>query len=377
MPIYKTNVKKDGLQQYRVRVNYTDNHGKAHSLTRLAYGLSEAKQMEQDLSSEYANGKISTANMTIAELCKMYLSSTKNTVKETTWAKKNTNIRVGVLPILGNVKLQKLTTAVLQNWKDEINNRNLSIGTKRNYYKELNGSLNYAVKLDFIDSNPLKKLGGFKDVYFTNPQETLHYYTAEEFLKYITFAKAFALISDKFSDWAYYVFFCIAFYTGMRKGEINALRWSDIDNNIIHVRRSVSQKVKGKPIFEAIPKNRSSYRDLQMPNPLKRILDEHKERQKCDTRFTEDYRVCGGIDVLKDTTIELRNKKYHTAAGLPHIRIHDFRHTHASVLINEGINIQEIARRLGHSNTEITWKIYAHLYPREEERAVKILNKIF
>ena len=57
-------------------------------------------------------------------------------------------------------------------------------------------------------------------------------------------------------------------------------------------------------------------------------------------------------------------------------RIHDFLHTHVSVLINEGISIQEIARRLGHSKVEITWNTYAHLYPREEERAVRILDRI-
>ena len=62
--------------------------------------------------------------------------------------------------------------------------------------------------------------------------------------------------------------------------------------------------------------------------------------------------------------------------GLPTIRVHDFRHTHASILVNEGINIQEIARRLGHAKIEMTWNTYAHLYPREEERAVSILNKI-
>lgn len=64
-------------------------------------------------------------------------------------------------------------------------------------------------------------------------------------------------------------------------------------------------------------------------------------------------------------------------AGLPHIRLHDFRHSHASLLASEGINIQEIARRLGHSNVEMTWNTYSHLYPQEEERAVGILNKIF
>ena len=64
------------------------------------------------------------------------------------------------------------------------------------------------------------------------------------------------------------------------------------------------------------------------------------------------------------------------AAGVKAIRVHDFRHSHASLLANEGINIQEIARRLGHAKISMTWDTYSHLYPREEERAVKILNNI-
>jgi integrase len=79
---------------------------------------------------------------------------------------------------------------------------------------------------------------------------------------------------------------------------------------------------------------------------------------------------------LRDSSLDNKNKQFAELAGLPHIRIHDFRHSHASLLANEGINIQEIARRLGHSNIEMTWNTYSHLYPREEERAVQILNKI-
>jgi integrase len=67
---------------------------------------------------------------------------------------------------------------------------------------------------------------------------------------------------------------------------------------------------------------------------------------------------------------------YAAEAGLDVIRIHDFRHSHVSVLANERINIQEIARRLGHSKIEMTWNTYSHLYPREEERAIDVLNKI-
>jgi len=113
-----------------------------------------------------------------------------------------------------------------------------------------------------------------------------------------------------------------------------------------------------------------------MPQPLITVLTEHKARQKEVKEYIDDLRICGGEKCLRDTTLEKKNTAFAKAAELPHIKIHDFRHTHASLLVNEGINIQEIARRLGHTNVEITWKIYSHLYPREEERAVNVLNSI-
>ena len=144
----------------------------------------------------------------------------------------------------------------------------------------------------------------------------------------------------------------------------------------MQVRRSIAQKLKGGD-RETAPKNESSIRDLQIPVPLKRVLKKQKELQKACGRFTNDFRICGdGTICLRDSTVENRNSIYAKEAGLKHIRIHDFRHSHATLLCNEGINIQEIARRLGHADTETTWKTYAHLYPREEERALRILNNL-
>lgn len=93
--------------------------------------------------------------------------------------------------------------------------------------------LNYAVKMSYISKNPLSSVGNFKDPYSTtNETDKLHYYTPEQFKKYIQIARKNAVT---LTDWGYYVFFfSIAFYTGMRKGEINALRWTDIEGNIIH-----------------------------------------------------------------------------------------------------------------------------------------------
>lgn len=109
---------------------------------------------------------------------------------------------------------------------------------------------------------------------------------------------------------------------------------------------------------------------------MKKILDEHKKRWKQYEGFNSTFKVCGGTKCLRDTSIENHNKKFAQLAGVKKIRIHDFRHSHVSLLANSGINIQEIARRLGHSKIEMTWNTYSHLYPKEEEKAVEILNKI-
>ena len=208
----------------------------------------------------------------------------------------------------------------------------------------------------------------------------MSFYTPEEFKKFIEIAKRQAIEKQKkeknMYEWNFYVFFNIAYYTGLRKGEIHALRWNDIDNDYLSVKHSITQKLKGKTDVETPPKNKSSRRTLQIPLPLVKILKEHKKGQMQLPNFSEDNRVLGDSKCLRDTTIQKRNMLYSSLAKVKTIRIHDFRHSHASLLANMGINIQEIARRLGHSNVEMTWNTYAHLYPKEEEKAIAILNEV-
>lgn len=374
MPIYKMNGKKDGKQQYRVRINYIDSNGKSKQIDRVAYGSAEAKDLERELSREYKNPTTSN-RLTVQQLYDEYMANVKHDIRATSYATKQKTLDGKVLPYVKDIKLDKLTKQKIQDWKTEINKLDISVQTKRNAFREFRAMINYAIKMDYLAKNPLTAVGNFTDAYLERIDQKLQYYTPEQFILYISEAKKSAELSGSLTDWGYYVFFNIAFYTGMRKGEINALKWSDIDSEILHVRRSISQKVSGGDI-ETPPKNKSSYRDLQMPLPLIKILNEHKERQKREKRFTDDFRVCGGVQCLRDTSISNKNIQFAQAAGLPVIRVHDFRHTHASLLVNEGINIQEIARRLGHAQIEMTWNTYSHLYPREEERAVSILNKV-
>ena len=374
MPITKTGKSRDGKQQYRVRINYTDAAGKAHQIERTAYGKDEAKLVEQQLLSDYKDKRSASSRLTVQELYNEFDEYHGHEVRKTSHDAMMRLLRNRVLPTMKNYRVDKLSQPCLAQWKNDIAASDLSLTTRRNTYSAFATMLNYAVKMDYISKNPLTVLGNFKDTEaIDKPEEKLHYYTAEQFQAYIKAAREQAATV---TDWGYYVFFCIAFYTGARKGEINALKWSDIDGNTLHIRRSIAQKLKGEDI-ETTPKTRSSYRDLQIPAPLLVVLEEHRERQQAASKtFSDDYRVCGGERPLRDTSIENKNTAFAKAAALPHIRIHDFRHTHASLLVNEGINIQEIARRLGHSNVQMTWNTYSHLYPREEERAVAVLNKV-
>jgi integrase len=373
VPILKTDKKKNGLQGYRVIVNYMDESGRYKKIERAAYGKAEAQATEQLLMAQVAEAP--AGQTSLRDLFDEYITDKSTAVRTTTCDKVRRVLENSVMPFFEKSKIDDLTPKKLQAWKNDLSSQDKKISTKQKIFQEFSTMLKFAVRRGYIKNNPLDQIGNFKDVYFERPQDVLRYYTAAEYRLYSKAARELAESRDTAIEWGCYVFFCVAFYTGARKGEINALRWSDIDGNIMHIRRSISQKVKGDDL-ETPPKNKSSYRDLQIPRPLLDILAEHKQRQGSDPRFSEEWRVCGGSDTLRDTTIEKKNTAYAEAAGLPHIRVHDFRHTHATVLVNEGINIQEIARRLGHAKVEQTWNTYAHLYPREEERAVSILDKI-
>lgn len=376
MPVYKMPGSKDGKQKYRVRINYTDKNGKQHQLDRVAYGSTEAKMLEMQLMQEYGKGASAVnTRMTVRELYDAYMYSREKDVRATTYNKSKRTLEKYMLPFIGDQRLDRLNARSMQSWKDKILHMECCQTTRKNIYAEFRALLNYGVRLEYLPRNPLTSVGNFKDTDFTPPKDKLHYYTAEQFLKYTAAARAYAEAENTLAAWGYYVFFAIAYYTGMRKGEIHALRWSDIEGDTINVRRSITQKLKGGDI-ETAPKNKSSYRTLQIPQPLREILKQHKIRQQQYQAFSEDFRVCGGERCLRDTSISNKNIQFADAAGLPHIRIHDFRHSHASLLANEGINIQEIARRLGHAKIEQTWNTYAHLYPREEERAIRILDRV-
>ena len=376
MPINKVTdksgkpVKKDGKQKYRVRVNYTDSYGHNKQIERTAYGADEAKQLERELTHSVKE-ETPTKKMTFGQLYDEYMEVTKHEVKENTYNTKAFRIEKYVLPTFGNTRLDRINLSALQKWKQNLNDTDLKTGYKKSIFKSFSAVFNYAVKMEYISHNPLERIGTFKAP--LEEHTAFDYYTAEEFLLYITEARKYAEENDLLVRWNIYVFFCIAFYTGMRRGEMLALNWSDIKDGEINISKSYNEKVD---IKITSPKNKSSIRTIQIPKPLQIVLDEHYNRCKDMPQFTDEYYICGGIKPIFLETIRASNNRFAQRAGIKRIRIHDFRHSHASLLVNNGINIQEIARRLGHADVGVTLRTYSHLYPKESERALAVLNEI-
>jgi len=370
MPIYKANGKKDGSQKYMVRINYFDDGGQPKQLTRITYGLDNAKNLEMRLNDEIKNkSKLPTKKITVQELLNEYVKIKKIEVKELTIVKILENFNYYILPTFKNCRIDRITVNMLQEWKLSMEEKKLSLSTKSNAFINFKSIFNYATLMEYIHKNPFVKIKNFRDN--SSIKKEMEVYTSEEFKRFISKAKEIAKekeqLQNDLSEWNYYVFFNIAFYTGLRKGEIHALKWSDINEDFISVKRSISQRLRN---LETRPKNKSSIRRLKMPLPLIQILNEHKQRQQILHNFTDDFRICNNI---RDTSIQRKNEIYSMELNKT-IRIHDFRHSNASVMANNNINIQEISRRLGHSNIEITWNTYCHLYPQAEENAIKVFN---
>jgi len=368
MPIYKIDGKKrNGQQQYNVRQNYVDEHGKPRSLTRVTHGFGAAKIMEAKLKDEVKNTvrkKLSGSGKTLNEVFNNFMRAKEGEgLKPTTLGNYDIIINTHILPTFGATTVDDIDPEMVTNWKIGLNDIGLLTSSKQTIFSDFVMLMNYAVDMNYIDKNPTKSIKQFKD----NEKKEMEYYTKEEFIAFIDAAKNWATENQNkhglLSEWDYYVFFCIAFYTGLRKSEIHALTWNAIRNRTLTVKKSVTQDViarKGTPKKDILgpPKSKSAYRTITIPVVLEKILDEHKERQISLGVYKETNLICGVDKWLRNITIFRRNRKFAELAGLKVIRVHDFRHSHVSVLINADVNIKEISRRVGHSNVQMTWNVY-------------------
>lgn len=164
--------------------------------------------------------------------------------------------------------------------------------------------------------------------------------------------------------------FNLFFYSGMREGELLALTLNDFnfDNSTVSINKSFAV-VRGKQIIKE-PKTPKSKRVVTLPLPVMEMIKGYASHLY---GYTPEQRLFPTVKSTLNRTMQ----KYCEASGVRKIRIHDLRHSHASLLIEMGISPLQISERLGHEDIQTTLNIYSHLYPnKQEELAEKLAGFI-
>ena len=254
--------------------------------------------------------------------------------------------------------------------KKQNSNSTLSPNTVNKIMILLKKIFDTGVRKSLIDKNPVDNL---RKLPISKP--TISFWNVEEFKK---FRKL--ITNDEIS---YDLFFTIAFFTGMRMGEILALNWYDVNliTSTIHITKTAYFVNNVNHINST--KTRAGTRLITINNKLTEMLTDWKEKQEDLLKeFTKDT---DSLQIIQSTPIAITknmvDKKFKQILSrnnnLKKIRIHDLRHSHASLLINQGEDYLVVKERLGHASITTTIDTYSHLYPSKQKNLANKLDDIF
>lgn len=269
---------------------------------------------------------------------------------------------------LFNIKVESFNIRHFELWRQSMNEKKISTRYKNGVYKYLKAVMNFGTK--WYDLNFVKVYN--KMTNFTNPNERkkeMSFYTPEEFQKFLSVE----------NDVKFICAFQTLFYCGLRNGELRGLTWNDINfrKSCLSVNKNITKTpdpITGKPYTVSSPKTMSSYRTIPIPNFLLEYYKDLYDNCSSYYNFNDNWYVFGNIDPLPETTLRDRKTKNAFKAGVKDIRVHDFRHSCASLLIDSGANITLVAKYLGHSKIDETLNTYSHMYQNRLENIVQIIE---
>ena len=341
---------------------------------RALYGKTRkeaADKLAKALADRASGYTFDTENMTVGEYLDRWLNdSDRGSVRPSTYERHEQIVRLHLKPALGCVKLSKLTPAHVQGlYRDKLDS-GLSPATVQKIHTVLHKALAQALKWNMIPRNAADAVKAPRPA----PEE-MHPLSPDEARKLIE-----AVRGDTLE--ALYV---LAVHTGMRQGELLALRWEDIDLNegVIRIRRTLVRS--GGRISIGEPKTKGSRRTVYLTGAAVEALKTHLEQQLEDIeRLGDLYRDHGlvftsGVGTLINPT-NLRIRSFAPLlerAGLPQIRFHDLRHTCATLLLSRNTNLRLVQDLLGHATVAITLDTYSHIIPGMGNLTARTMEDIF
>ncbi|WP_455441234.1 tyrosine-type recombinase/integrase [Streptococcus parasanguinis] len=313
---------------------------------------------------------------TYRELVALWWESYKNTIKPNSQQTMEGIVRIHILPVFGDYKLEKLTTPIIQQqvnkWADKANKGEKGAYANYSFLNNINRRiLQYGVTMQAIKHNPAR------DVIIPRKQQNkehkVKFFSNQELKQFLDYLDNLDLSS--YENLFDYVLYKTLLASGCRIGEALALEWSDIDlkKGIISISKTLNRYQETNT-----PKSKAGLREVDIDIATVTLLKEYKKRQQIQawqlgrserivfTPFTTKYAYA--------CLLRKRLQGHFKNAGVPDVSFHGFRHTHATIMLYAGIEAKDLQYRLGHSNISMTLNTYVHATKEGAKKAVSIFE---
>lgn len=328
---------------------FTDWQGKRKKKKKEGFKTKrEAQEWERKFLEQYAG----TPDISFDVLVKTYLARQKGLISEASYYNTVFLTNKYILPYFNNTPINKINKQSITGWKNHVMSDDMKPSYKKSIYIRLKQIFNFAIDYYNLPYNPCPNNLSLGQIV---PLQ--NYWTIDEFRQFAT------TLNKPHHIMAFY----LLFWTGIRCGELLALTWNDVDFSDNSLSISKSYKRLHKKDILTSGKTAASRRIVIMPQFIADML---KDFQRMN--------LYSGNRIFDFSSATLNNKLIRGAeiAGVKRIRIHDLRHSHASMLINAGFQPIDVADRLGHSNANITLKVYSHFYDTKRYELANKLNDI-
>jgi len=340
MPAYKDTQRGTWYVKFQVTDPLT---GKRRAVLRRGFATKrEALDYEAKHRTEGAETRHTAFCVVFEEWLKSLEASEETKAQKRNWLQR-------YFPLF-DADMKKLTRPALQKWRNDLAGQGLAPRTMNRGIGYVRSVCDYAEKLYGVPSNSMV-LTRYKE---QKTENALHVWTIEEFNRFI----------EKVNGEYYKAYFTFLFWTGCRRSEALAVCRDDITGNKARIWHAMKHYKNG-----FIPlKTESSKRTITLDPRTLEVL------KPCIDRASPF--VFGGDRPLSITQLQVRFTKAVKASGVPPIRIHDLRHSHATILINNGVNIVAVSKRLGHSSISMTLEIYTHLLQKTDDEMMQTIENL-
>lgn len=346
MPAYKDK----NTNTWYFKCYYTDYEGNRRQ--KLRRGFERRKDAEK-AEREFLETKSFQPDMPFSAFIELYKDDMSAQLKATSKETRDYQIENRILPFFSDTPICDIDAKAIRSWHNNLITEGLSEQYIKGLHATLSAIFNHAKKFYGLSANPCKIVGSPK---VPNEQpKTMNFWTLDEFNKVI----------ENVEDLTAKTAIMVLYWSGMRKGELFGLTWSKINFETSEITIDQNHaRLHGRSVITTT--KTGNPRTIKMPNFVMKQLKEYRSKiykpKQSDFVFPWEKRL-----------IEKGMSQGRKAAGVKHIRVHDLRHSHASLLISLGENIVLVSKRLGHANVSMTLDTYAHFFPDDEN---KMISKI-